>query len=64
MELKEITKLIGKEGVLVLDKDGFAVNVTIQDVKQNFGRVDVLVVPVSGTGEKWTNLNKLTLKEG
>jgi hypothetical protein len=45
-----------------LRSPGLAINVIITDVRQSFGRVDILCVPVSGTGEKWTNLDKITLK--
>jgi hypothetical protein len=63
----ETNKLIGKEGIMVIEKaglrsPGLSINVIITDVRQSFGRVDILCVPVSGTGEKWTNLNKITLK--
>ena len=64
----ETNKLIGKEGIMVIEKaglrsPGLAINVIITDVRQSFGRTDILITPKEGTGEKWTNLNKITLRE-
>ncbi|MFA5340567.1 MAG: hypothetical protein WC332_02205 [Clostridia bacterium] len=67
MTKDELNNLIGKEGVMVIDRPtrktpGMSINIVIKDVRISFGRTDLLVVPVSGTGERWTNLNKITLK--
>lgn len=63
-----INQLIGKEGVMVIDKPtrktpGLSINVIIKNVRLSFGRTDILIIPKEGTGEKWTNLNKITLRE-
>jgi hypothetical protein len=44
--------------------DGLTVTVRLLDEKHVFGRVDVLVTPLSGSGEKWTRQDKLMEKEG
>jgi hypothetical protein len=67
MTKDELNNLIGKEGVMVIDRPslrnpGLSVDVKIVNYRISFGRVDLLVVPVSGAGERWTNRNKITLK--
>lgn len=37
-----------------------AVECTVQDVKQSYGRVRLLVAPVSGTGNQWIELQRIT----
>ena len=40
---------------------GIKVEVRISDVRQAFGRTDCLVVPLSGTGSTWVDLDSLIL---
>ncbi len=39
--------------------DGFQIEVTVENVKAHFGRVDVEVTPVHGSGTKWISNSKL-----
>jgi len=39
--------------------DGLMIEVTITNVKQHFGRLDMEVTPISGTGTKWVTSQKL-----
>ena len=33
--------------------DGFTIEVTVENVKSHFGRVDLEVTPIYGSGTKW-----------
>jgi hypothetical protein len=59
MDCKTLNTYIGKEGRLNLD--GFIVNITIKDARSNYGRTEVLVSPLAGSGERWVYLAKITL---
>lgn len=56
--LKEHAAKIGKRAVLQI-KPGFEINVTIEDVRENFGRVDFQVKPVSGYGLDWVSADRV-----
>ncbi len=53
-----IDEYVGRKARYVT-QEGFAIEVTVQNVKSHFGRVDLEVIPVHGTGEKWVTSNKL-----
>lgn len=56
------TKVVaGNTAVLVID--GLSVQVKILDTKQAFGRLDVLIAPVSGSGQKWVQCDRLKEEE-
>jgi hypothetical protein len=56
------TKVVaGNTAVLVMD--GLMVSVTILDTKSVYGRLDVLIAPVSGSGQKWVNSERLKEEE-
>ena len=38
---------------------GLTIPVRVTDVRIAFGRVDVLVTPIGGSGERWVNADKL-----
>ena len=64
MSVTEIIRLVGdKTGgkdIAGLSMDGLLVHVKLLDTKQVFGRVDVLVTPINGSGEKWVMADRLT----
>lgn len=37
-----------------------SVKVWIKDVRTSFGRIDALVTPVAGSGEKWVSSDRIT----
>lgn len=39
--------------------EGFTIPVTIKDIRKVWNRVDFLVVPVQGTGEKWISHERI-----
>jgi hypothetical protein len=49
--------VVGNTAVLVMD--GLMVSVTILDTKSVYGRLDVLIAPVSGSGQKWVQAERL-----
>lgn len=60
---KELRKLIGKKGAAFIYVElSMRVQVTIQDVRSAFGRIDALVTPVAGDGQKWVSSDRFTFK--
>jgi hypothetical protein len=63
MSAQELIKLVGhktgNKDTALLNCDGLNVQVKLLDVKQVFGRVDVLVTPVNGNGQKWIQVDRL-----
>ena len=53
-----IDQFVGKKAKYTT-QEGFNIEVTIQMIKRHFGRIDMEVVPVHGTGAKWVTQNKL-----
>tara|TARA_Y100001947_G_C10155951_1_gene226081 strand:- start:131 stop:361 length:231 start_codon:yes stop_codon:yes gene_type:complete len=39
--------------------DGLSIEVTVTNIKSHFGRLDMEVTPISGTGNKWVTKEKL-----
>lgn len=54
MNGREMAALIGKRGLLRVGP--LLVPVTIKNVRQRWGRIDVLVSPVNGKGRAWREL--------
>ena len=55
--LEELNKLQGQPRSMVTG--GLKIEVRIVDARSNFGRIDVLVTPKSGSGEAWVQLDSL-----
>ena len=53
-----IDQFVGKKAKYTT-QEGFNIEVTVQMIKRHFGRVDMEVMPVHGTGTKWVTQNKL-----
>ena len=47
----ELAEFIGRTGLLSMDK--IAVEVRAHDAREVYGRLDILVAPVAGTGQAW-----------
>lgn len=58
MTLKEMTELINKQGLLEVS-EGFQVAVQVVDVKNNFGRVLVEVLPLRGQNTGWVLVDRV-----
>jgi len=63
MSATELIKLVGhktgNKDIALLNCDGLQVQVKLLDVKQVFGRIDVLVTPSQGQGQKWVQVDRL-----
>lgn len=61
MTTSESSKLIGRTGDM--NENGWRVRITIEDVRSQFGRVDVKLVPQAGGGYRWVSLERVLLDE-
>lgn len=52
MTSAELSAYVGKKGLLNFGGT-IAIEITSKDAREVFGRLDVLVEPVAGTGEAW-----------
>jgi hypothetical protein len=48
---------VGKYGRL--STGGMLFNVKIKDIRNRYGNLDVLVTPMSGSGEKWVQVHRI-----
>jgi hypothetical protein len=46
-----------------LDMEKLSIYVEVKDIKQSYGRWRALVTPISGSGETWVSLDRLTFPE-
>lgn len=60
---RELMALIGKTGELRTESGSLSVAVTVSDAKSAYGRTRVLISPVSGSGELWADLDRVTIDE-
>ncbi len=58
--IQEVIKKTKGTGEGIVDIDGLRVMVKVIDSRKVFGRCDVLVTPVSGEGQKWIDLARLS----
>ncbi len=56
---KTILEKIGKTGLV--EMQGLQIAVTIKDIRFSFGRIDALIEPIAGYGEKWVTLNSIKI---
>ena len=66
MTAGELAGYVGRTGeMFILDRSGamitMRVPVTVKDARQAFGRTDLLVSPVGGTGESWVSIERVRL---
>lgn len=57
MTFKELANMIGRE--YMLDMEGLAVLVSVDDVKTAYGNARALVQPIAGANSKWVNADRL-----
>ena len=53
-----IDEYVGKKAAYTT-QEGFNIEVTVENVKKHFGRVDCEVTPLHGTGKKMITITKL-----
>ena len=59
MTVKEMAKLIESKWLLS-DGKGLRFTVTVNDMRENWGKAQCLVSPVDGYGKRWVNLTSLS----
>jgi hypothetical protein len=57
MTVLQMSQLVGKQ--ITVDLEGLAVSCKVKDVKTAYGKYRLLVVPVSGSGEKWIETSRV-----
>lgn len=57
---KAAVRAIGRKGELPLGGDT-SITVHVRDVRQVWGRTDLLVAPVAGSGEMWVSAGRVSL---
>lgn len=63
MSTKELAEMIGKPAEWD-DNHGLKYEVTIVDSRMRWGKVDYLISPVSGYGERWVSASSVQIKWG
>lgn len=61
MTVKELSASIGKQGSLSVS--GLHVEVKVTDARQVYGRHDLQVAPVNGSGEIWVEASRVHFEE-
>ena len=61
MTAREIAELLDKQATLELQGSGLVIGVRIVNARENFGRIDVLVTPMEGSGQAWVNAERVTI---
>jgi len=59
MTVKEMEKLI-KSKWLLSDGKGLSFTVTVEDMRENWGKAQCLVSPVDGYGDRWVDMTSLS----
>lgn len=64
MTAGELAGYVGRTGILRYGQRGtdqwaLGVPVMVKDARQAFGRTDLLVSPIGGTGESWVSLERV-----
>ena len=57
MTNQELAEFVGRTGILNTDKLG--VLIRSLDAREVYGRLDILVEPVEGTGEAWVSESRI-----
>jgi len=50
---------VGSKWFATMQDGDIQIPVVVRDLRQTFGRLDVLIAPVGGTGETWVEATKL-----
>lgn len=63
MNEKQLRQLIGRAGAARLSVEtSLTIPVTVIDWRRNYGRIDALIMPLAGTGERWLDARRITKK--
>jgi hypothetical protein len=58
---REMSNIIDRTGSLD-EGSGWLVRVRVLDVRFAFGRVDLLVTPINGSGQRWVSLSRVKMQ--
>lgn len=58
MKATEAQQYLGKQGKLAVENGKLIINVTCEDIRQVYGRVDVLVIS-DGSGKAWISEERI-----
>lgn len=61
MSITDYANLVNSTARLDIEK--LSIYVEVKDIKQSYGRWRALVTPISGSGETWVSLDRLTFPE-
>jgi hypothetical protein len=61
--IKELAAAVGREGKL-RTAEGLRVDVTVEDARRVYGRVDFRVSPLAGACSAWVGADRVEIKEG
>lgn len=64
MTLQEQARLLGEAYWFAGGRDSLAFRVEVRDVRVSFGRVDLLIRPVAGSGARWVSRDSVEYAEG
>jgi hypothetical protein len=60
---RELSSMIGREGILITQREKLRVRVRVVDVRMAYGRRDLLVEPVAGSGPPvWVSAQRVKLR--
>lgn len=60
MGLGKVAAMVGKEATLTTG-EGLKIAVRVLDARQSYGRTEVLVEPVTGSGKAWVTSKRVRL---
>lgn len=64
MTIMELLHLKGKRCLVSTGINNMRVRCLINDVRENWGRVDLDVVPLEGDGYGWVSLDRVEIQDG
>ena len=62
MSARDLARFIGQTGTVTFELS-ITVPVRVLDARQVWNRVDFLVEPVHGTGQRWVSAERVTLEK-
>ena len=64
LKASDLTKYLDRTGLLSIPKSTIRPAVVVRDARSIFGRVELLVAPLSGIGEGWHELGRGVVLDG
>lgn len=64
MNIPELSRAIGQTGLLSDLRTDIKFSIRILDARISYSRVDLLVTPVTGTGQTWVSAERVQIDKG